>query len=154
MTLARKLRGQPTAPEIRLWRLLYPLRTGGHHFRKQMEIGSYVVDFACLRSHLIIEVDGDTHGTDVARSNDEVRDEYLRERRGFIVLRFTNDEVMRNGDGVLEVIAQALGSKPEIARVSPPPHPSPQGGGWQRAARAGDPLPSAASPPGATPWTP
>jgi very-short-patch-repair endonuclease len=117
-SLARKLRAQPTAAETRLWRLLYPFRTGGYHFRKQMQVGTYVVDFACIGSGVIIEVDGDTHATDVMMTNDTLRDDYLR-GRGFRVLRFTNLDVMRNGDGVLEVIASAL-----TDRSAAPPSPT------------------------------
>ncbi|WP_421760502.1 endonuclease domain-containing protein [Devosia sp.] len=84
-TLAQKLRLQSTAPERRLWRLLFPFRTDGFHFRKQQQIGAYVVDFACLHAGLIIEVDGETHGGEIAQSNDAVRDDYLR-GRGFHVL--------------------------------------------------------------------
>ncbi|MBL8594288.1 MAG: endonuclease domain-containing protein [Devosia sp.] len=117
--LARKLRHNSTSPERRLWRLLYPFRTDGYHFRKQMQIGAYYVDFACLHAGLIIELDGETHGGELARSNDAVRDDYLR-GRGFHVLRLTNDDVMDNPEGVYTVISDILATRPTNQRASPP----------------------------------
>ncbi|SFC22850.1 Very-short-patch-repair endonuclease [Devosia psychrophila] len=126
--LAKKLRANPTLAERALWQLLWSLRTGGYHFRKQKQIGSYFVDFACIHGQLVIEVDGDTHGGDIALANDRTRDEYLN-ARGFAVLRFTNDDVLHNPDGVFDTIVAALGSNPSRLRGNPPPQPSPQGGG-------------------------
>ena len=117
-SLAKRLRAQPTAAEKRLWRLMYPFRTGGYHFRKQMQLGSYVVDFVCVHAGLIIEVDGHTHGADVAMSNDAVRDDYLR-GRGYTILRFGNVDVLRHPDGVFDIIAHALAD-----RVAAPPSPT------------------------------
>jgi very-short-patch-repair endonuclease len=126
--LRRKLRAQPTTAERALWQLLWPLRTGGYHFRKQVEIGSYYVDFACLHAQLVIEVDGDSHFADVAQANDRTREQYLA-TRGFTVLRFTNQQVLRQPEGVFDQIAAAIGYNPEDLLASPPPQPSPQGGG-------------------------
>jgi very-short-patch-repair endonuclease len=106
-TLAQKLRHHPTTPERRLWRLLYSFRTNGYHFRKQVRFGPYVADFACHHAMLAIEVDGDTHGSDTALRNDALRDAYFQ-ARGYTVLRFSNDDVMRNPDGVFDVIAATL----------------------------------------------
>ena len=117
--LARKLRRNSTAPERRLWRLLYPFRTGSFHFRKQVQVGEYFVDFACLHAGLVIELDGETHGGDVARSNDAIRDDYLA-GRGFSVLRFTNDDVMTNPEGVFTVISNVLATRPTSQRAATP----------------------------------
>ena len=77
----------------------------------------------------MIEVDGDTHGSDLAKANDATRDEYLA-ARGFTVLRFSNDDVLYNPDGVFRVVTDALERRPERRRApAPPPQPSPQGGG-------------------------
>jgi very-short-patch-repair endonuclease len=105
--LTKKLRANATAPERRIWRLLHPFRTNGFHFRKQVAIGTYIVDFACLHAQLVIEVDGDSHFTGAALRNNELRDDYLR-ARGFNVLRFTNRDVMSNSEGIYIVIANAL----------------------------------------------
>jgi very-short-patch-repair endonuclease len=119
-SLAQKLRANPSLSEVRMWRLLHSLRTDGYHFRKQVKLGSYYADFACLHAQLVIEVDGSTHGTDTARHNDELRDDYLR-GRGFTVLRFFAGDVLDNGVGVGEAILAALVGKPRDHRGSPPP---------------------------------
>ncbi len=107
-TVAQRLRKNPTPAEIRLWRLIEPLRTGAFHFRKQVAIGPYIADFACHHARLIIEVDGDTHFTEAGLAAEVVRNGYLRER-GYSVLHFTNDDVMHNGEGVYLTILKAVG---------------------------------------------
>ena len=122
-SLARKLRAAPTASEVRLWRIIYGLRVDGYHFRKQVQIGPCFVDFACIHAGLVIEVDGITHNTDLAQSNDAVRDDYLR-GRGFTVLRFASEDVMHEPDGVFAAIAAVLQDRPRNHRGSPPPSPT------------------------------
>ena len=121
--LSRKLRRQATTAELAFWRLTQPWRQDGWHFRRQFQLGSYYVDFVCISAGLIIEIDGDTNGTDLAVFNDAVRDDYLR-GRGFTVMRFSNRDVLTNPEGVFTVVATYLDRAP-----SPPPQPSPQGGG-------------------------
>ena len=84
------------------------LRPLGHHFRRQVPISFYYADFCCHRSSLVIEVDGDLHFEAAAMDYDARRDELLR-REGYRVLRFTNLDVMRNIDGVMMVVLNALG---------------------------------------------
>jgi len=91
----------------------------GTHFRRQVRLGSYIVDFACHQARLIIEVDGGQHTESV--SADLARTKFL-EAQGYRVLRFWNNDVLRNIDGVLEAIQSAITS-------TPTPNPSPQGGG-------------------------
>ena len=88
-----------------LWHYLRRRQLGGHKFRRQHPVGPYVADFACLARRLVIELDGGQHMEQLAY--DRARDEYLRER-GFRVLRFWNDDVMRRMDDVLDAIAVAL----------------------------------------------
>ena len=126
--LRRKLRANSTRAERALWQLLWPMRTGGFHFRKQVEVGPYYVDFACRHAQLVIEVDGNSHAGELAQINDRTRDDYLASR-GFTVLRFSNEDVLFRADGVYDTIAAALEYRPERPRASPPPQPSPQGGG-------------------------
>jgi very-short-patch-repair endonuclease len=126
---APTLRKTPTAPEKRLWMLLrqrLPLERT--HFRRQMALGSYVVDFVCLSSKLIIEVDGEQHGTDAGQRYDLARTNWL-ETQGFRVLRFTNAQVMTEPDMVVDTIYAALIIGDEPGRSPPTPIPSPQGGG-------------------------
>ena len=120
---APKLRRAMTDAEKRLWwHLRARLPLSGTHFRRQVPIGPYVADFACLGHKLIIEVDGDQHGSDEAMAYDARRDAYLK-REGFRLLRFTNREVMIELDAVLDTIHAAL------VAATPTPYPSPQGGG-------------------------
>ncbi|MEQ9634720.1 MAG: DUF559 domain-containing protein [Devosia marina] len=126
--LRRKLRANPTMAERVFWRAIYALRTNGWHFRKQVEIGPYFVDFACLHAGLVVEIDGDTHGQQVVQLNDATRDQYLADR-GFQVLRFSNNDVLTNREGVYDAIVAVLERRSGNHRASPPPQPSPQGGG-------------------------
>ncbi|MEO5808014.1 endonuclease domain-containing protein [Devosia sp.] len=124
---ARSLRKSATPPEQAMWRLLYPLRQAGHNFRRQVPLGRYYADFADHGSKLVIELDGDTHGTEAAIAYDALRGKFM-DAEGYRVLRFTNTEVMGNPEGVYVVIAAALEQAPAL--VAPPtPDPSPRGGG-------------------------
>jgi len=105
---ARELRGNPTEAEKRLWSTLRLKRIDGHRFRRQVPIGPYVVDFACLARRLIIEVDGGQHAGRVTQ--DDARTAWL-ERQGFHVLRFWNNEVLGNIEGVFDVISAHLASE-------------------------------------------
>ena len=104
---AKLLRQNPTPAEKRLWRLLFPLRTSGYHFRKQAPVGPHVADFACHHARLIIEVDGDTHGSKTGIAHDARRDAFLA-GEGYEILRFSNRDVLNSPEGVLTVIAGTL----------------------------------------------
>ena len=93
-----------TDAERRLWYHLRAHRFDGHKFKRQVPVGPYIVDFACLGRKLVVEVDGGQHADD---QRDVRRDEYLR-NEGFRVLRFWNNDVLQNTRGVLEVILDAL----------------------------------------------
>jgi very-short-patch-repair endonuclease len=90
-----------------LWRHLRSLETKGTHFRRQVPIGIYVADFACLASHLIVELDGSQHGSEPVKARDETRTRWLRSE-GYRVLRFWNNDIVSNLDGVMETIYAAL----------------------------------------------
>jgi len=81
----------------------------GYKFRRQEPIGSYVVDFICQEKRIIIEVDGGQHSIEQERDNE--RDNWL-EGQGYKVLRFWNNEVLINVEGVLEVIQDILNHPP------------------------------------------
>ncbi len=104
---ARALRQTPTDAEIRLWAVLRSRRLADFKFRRQHPIGPFVADFVCLRHHLIIEADGSQH----AESDDDVRRTKWLERRGWRVLRFWNNDVLANTNGVMEAILAALQSQ-------------------------------------------
>jgi very-short-patch-repair endonuclease len=120
---AKTLRRHLTEPEKKLWwHLRHRLPLEHSHFRRQVAVGPYIADFCCLSARVIIEVDGNQHGTDQAVVYDARRATYL-EDEGFRILRFSNFEMMREIDLVLDTIYAA------IAGTTPTPGPSPQGGG-------------------------
>jgi very-short-patch-repair endonuclease len=104
---ARDLRKNRTTAERELSSRLRELKHMGFKFRQQAPIDRFIVDFVCFAHRLIIEVDGATHGTDEEQSRDGGRQEYL-ERRGFRVVRFSNDDVSSNLDGVMDTIVNEL----------------------------------------------
>ncbi len=112
---SRQLRRDMTPPERRLWHPPRGRRLQGAKFTRQYAIGTYIVDFICRSDRLIVEVDGDEHGMDEGIIADRSRTAFL-EQRGYRVLRFWNAEVLRNIDGVLQVIAEALEGSSEVRR--------------------------------------
>jgi very-short-patch-repair endonuclease len=117
---ARSMRAHPTDAERKLWlHLRHRLARSGTHFRPQVQIGRYIADFVSHKAKLIIEVDGGQHGERAASDAGRTK---LFESHGYKVLRYWNNEVLSNVDGVLDDIQRALTS-------TPTPDPSPQGGG-------------------------
>jgi very-short-patch-repair endonuclease len=100
---ARELRNNATDVERILWQNLRDSKLEGIKFRRQQPIEDYIVDFVSFSPKLIIEVDGSQHSEN--QKYDEKRDQCLR-NNGFVVLRFWNNEVLENIEGVLEVIRQ------------------------------------------------
>jgi very-short-patch-repair endonuclease len=94
-----------TDAERRLWHYLRQRQLNGFHFRKQCPVGPYIADFACLQAKLIIELDGGQHA-DSAR--DAARDCWFT-AHGYRTLRFWNNDVLQNTDGVVLNITAALG---------------------------------------------
>lgn len=103
--IARLLRRNQTDAERILWRALRGRALGGYKFRRQYSIGRFVVDFACVEASLIVEVDGGQHMDQ--KPNDDRREEFL-ESRGFRVMRFWNNEVVKEAGPVLAAILSAL----------------------------------------------
>ena len=102
---AISLRKAATVTERHLWRYLRDRQLAGFRFRRQVPIGNYIADFACLDAKLVIEVDGGQHLEQ--RDYDARRDAELVER-GYQVLRFWDNDVLLNIESVLVVILQAL----------------------------------------------
>jgi len=115
--VARRLRRQQTDAERVLWLRLRNLRLAGWKFKRQVPIDRFIVDFLCADAKLIVELDGGQHA--VRTRDDEERTKTL-EAMGYLVLRFWNNEVMRNIEGVLEEILNTLNQEP-----LEPPHPTP-----------------------------
>jgi very-short-patch-repair endonuclease len=119
-SFARRMRKEPTEAERKLWwHLRHRLPLTGWHVRRQVQIGPYIADFACHKSKLFIEFDGGHHGAQA--SEDQARTGRL-EAEGYRVLRFWNNDVLTNIEGVMTEIQHA-------ATVTPTPGLSPQGGG-------------------------
>jgi very-short-patch-repair endonuclease len=104
---ARRMRVAATAAEARLWQHLRRHPMIGSHFRRQAVIGPYIADFACMAAKLVIEVDGSQHGEEAGIARDAARTLWF-EAEGFKVLRYWNNEVLNNIDGVLSDIRAAL----------------------------------------------
>ncbi len=104
----QRLRKQLTDAERHLWEKLRRHQLNGYRFRRQVPIGPYIVDFACLSERLIVEVDGGQHSE--RHDADARRTEWL-ESQDFRVVRFWNNEVFGNIEGVIETIASALEEK-------------------------------------------
>jgi very-short-patch-repair endonuclease len=100
---ARRLRKTPTEAEKRLWAQLRAKQLDGHRFRRQHPIGPYVVDFFCPKAKLIVEVDGGQHSED----GDRERTRWI-ESHGYRVIRFWNNDVTNNIEGVLLRIIETL----------------------------------------------
>jgi adenine-specific DNA-methyltransferase len=122
---ARSLRTASTDAEAALWRHLRARRLGNLKFRRQFPISGYVADFVCLEAKLIVELDGGQHLETQAR--DAHRTAVLM-KSGFRVLRFWDDDVLKDVQSVLEEILRA---------VPPSPQPSPASGRGGRAQRVG-----------------
>jgi very-short-patch-repair endonuclease len=121
---ARHLRSKQTDTEKLLWSRLRAHRLLGLKFRRQQPIGAYVVDFLCPEKKLIVELDGGQHQD--RTDYDQGRDDWLQSE-GYVVLRYWNNDVMTNVQGVLEDISRVAGV---VAEASPSPQPlPPQGGG-------------------------
>ncbi len=114
---ARHLRRHMTESEIALWRHLRAHRLNGEKFRRQQALGPYVVDFVHFGARLIVEADGGQHD---GSPHDEQRDAWLR-AQGFRVMRFWNNDIMGNLEGVLETVMAAVAAAPS------PPAPLPRG---------------------------
>lgn len=100
----RRLRSElSTEPEQRLWYRIRSKQLNSLKFRRQHGIGPYIVDFYCPEMKIIIEIDGETHFTDEQKALDSKREDYLRSL-GLKIVRYTNDEIMKNLEGVLEDI--------------------------------------------------
>jgi len=102
---ARKMRKAMTDAELKLWNALRAHRLMGISFRRQMPIAGYIVDFACPAQKIIVEVDGSQHADS---KRDRNRDDMLASL-GWRILRFWNDDVLRDIDGVCQHIVIATG---------------------------------------------
>ncbi|HUU25256.1 MAG TPA: endonuclease domain-containing protein [Methyloceanibacter sp.] len=117
--LARRLRSEPTRAERKMWSQLRDRRFLGLKFKRQVPIDRFVVDFICVDANLIIEIDGGQHAERADADRERTR---ILESMGYLVLRFWNNDVLQNIDGVLESMISTL--QPERLE---PPHPAREG---------------------------
>jgi very-short-patch-repair endonuclease len=105
--LARTLRREATRAERRLWQGLRREQLAGFRFRRQVILAGFIADFVCYDALMVVEVDGATHSTDQEIAHDAARSAVLAQQ-GYDILRFTNEDVFGNLDGVLETIRLRL----------------------------------------------
>ena len=99
----RELRNNSTPAEKALWNLLKGKQIKGLQFRRQFSVGQHILDFYCPLLRLCIELDGDVHKSPMADVKDDIRTKYLNEQ-GITVMRFWNETVWRNPQGIIEEI--------------------------------------------------
>jgi very-short-patch-repair endonuclease len=116
---SRKLRHNPTPAEQKLWARLSARQIAGTRFNRQFPIGPFICDFVSRSAMLVVEADGGQHAEQ--EEEDRKGTEYLRSR-GYRVVRFWNNDIIENIDGVVETIERIL-------RTSPPPAPPASGRG-------------------------
>ena len=105
-TLARENRSNPTAAENRIWQKVLRMRQfAGYKFLRQKPVGDYIVDFYCAGLQLVIEIDGDSHAE--TAEYDAVRTRFMGSL-GLRVIRFSNDDVLRNIEGVYEELSKTI----------------------------------------------
>ncbi len=113
---ARQLRENMTGAERHLWAKIRMKQLKGYQFYRQKPIGDYIVDFFCPKAKLIIEVDGSQHFVNETIEYDRIREEYVSSL-GLKVLRFTNTEVLKHVEGVVECIEEEMNEKIPVREI-------------------------------------
>jgi very-short-patch-repair endonuclease len=122
IAFARSLRRNMNVVEDIMWRSLRGSSFDGLKFRRQVPIGTYVVDFLCLEHRLIVELDGPPHEREEQIRHDAVRDAWLRQQ-GYRILRLENELVIGGGNIPLERIREAIRTSVEASRRAPSSDP-------------------------------
>jgi very-short-patch-repair endonuclease len=125
---AKQLRQAMTRAEMLLWRYVKANRIDGLGFRRQVPIKNYIADFVCFSAKLVIELDGESRDFEERQKSDQSRDAFF-ESEGLQALRFTNEQVLSNLEGVIEIIRQTAASR---ICGSPPSLTLPHKGGGNR----------------------
>ena len=103
----KDLRNKMTKAEKLLWEVLKGRKLNGNKFRRQYGVGQYVIDFYCVKKKLAIEADGEVHDCEKSQKYDLERDEFIG-NFGIKILRFRNEEIEKNIEGVIERILREL----------------------------------------------
>jgi very-short-patch-repair endonuclease len=106
---ARELRNNPTDAEAKLWQALSARKVGGVRFNRQVRVAPFICDFVTRTLKLIIEIDGGQHAVQI--EEDTSRTRYL-EAKGYRVIRFWNNQILENLDGVVAEIERVLAALP------------------------------------------
>ena len=104
-TRARRLRREMSPPERKVWAVLRARGLSGYKFKRQVPVGPFIVDFLCPEKRLVIEIDGDSHDTQI--NYDRRRDAYLH-AAGYRVLRLTNEDVTQELEGSMRLVLETL----------------------------------------------
>jgi very-short-patch-repair endonuclease len=111
LTFARDMRKAPTDAERKLWHLLRHGKLDGYHFRRQVPIAGYIIDFCCISEGLGVEADGGQHYDPKGQAYDQRRSEALR-AAGIRIIRFSDYEILKYPDAVRGTIYRALTEGP------------------------------------------
>ena len=125
---AKSMRSEMTDAERVLWSQLRAHRLNGLSFRRQVPVGSFIVDFVCHERRLIIELDGGQHASDREARHDQMRQAWLN-TKGYRVLRFWNSDVLRHRESVLETIIGTIMQSVPPSRPAKPTDLPLKGGG-------------------------
>jgi very-short-patch-repair endonuclease len=120
LTKAKRLRRDMTEAERKLWSTLRNSQLDGAKFRRQQPIGPFIADFVCQQARLIIEADGSQH----SESAGDVRRTTFLESKGYRVLRFWNNDILKTLEGVAESILAALATPHPAQPAAESPSPS------------------------------
>ena len=115
---ARELKKPPTEGEQALWRHLRKRQLGGYKFRRQQPIGQYIVDFVSFEGRVVVELDGGQHSQQM--DYDSKRTAWL-EAQGYRVLRFWNNQVLKEIEAVKAIVSEVLGDGVNAPHLNPPP---------------------------------
>lgn len=107
VNLSRQLRKNQTPWEVKLWARLKNRKFLGLKFKRQVVIGQFIYDFSCFESKLIIELDGSQHKLGLNQQQDKIKEGFAK-NLGYKVLRFNNNDIDGNMEGVLETIRLAV----------------------------------------------
>lgn len=117
----RSLRKKMPSPEILIWNRLRNRQLNNYKFRRQYSIGKFIADFYCPELKLVIEIDGDSHFKNVRTEKYDQHRQSLMQFYGIHTLRFNNNDVCGNLDGVLEKIREIIGLRIEKQNSQDPP---------------------------------
>jgi very-short-patch-repair endonuclease len=116
---AKRLRARLTEAEAILWSRLRKREQPGALFRRQHPIGPYIADFACLAARVVVEIDGATHGSEAELEHDARRDAFMA-AEGWLVMRFSNDDVRRSLGQIMDAILRAVMERASVEAPSAP----------------------------------